>query len=582
VELEEQAVVPVTGRAPRSVLCFSVALFSVAVTVWIALVAGGAPRPSAAAVLMLAVVVALCVNRFALFPSEHAATAEAAVLLAAVVGFHSDAAFLGPLTVALLVGPLDTLHWSQRSFLRMAYNAGNRGVSTLAAATGYSVVERLLGGSVAASTVAVVLAVVGFAAVDLVVSFTLLRFHGARAPAAVREVLAVDVLTVPVAVSGALVGCLAPIVGWWAVALLLVPVAFVPELALGRRSWRPAIVRDVVVLGLVAGVLVGLVLVAPVPALSTLLVLVALALLTGSRLTAQGRVVPPMLAVLVMTAVVVTHGDATFLAATLTALAGTLSASRSRRPPARAPLSCSLLVALIGAAGAATVSLAAPASLAAATVAALVAGFGFEVVTVVSSARPRRPAQIVWTAPVLIGAAAWAFLWRAIGTGGALPYVAGLVVMFVMVAWWGACPWRLPAGLRALGRSAGRRLAPILAVTCCLALAFVGAAVLANDAGLRAVLGWTGVAVAETAVAMALTGVCQWRFAPRPRLVALVALVGVALAVALSVPSLVAGQEVVVVPATAVALLVVVAGGANPAARAREVAEPRAGRVGVR
>jgi len=212
----------------------------------------------------------------------------------------------------------------------------------------------------------------------------------------------------------------------------------------------------------------------------------------------------------------------------------------------------------------------------------LVAGFGFEVVTVVSSARPRRPAQIVWTAPVLIGAAAWAFLWRAIGTGGALPYVAGLVVMFVMVAWWGACPWRLPAGLRALGRSAGRRLAPILAVTCCLALAFVGAAVLANDAGLRAVLGWTGVAVAETAVAMALTGVCQWRFAPRPRLVALVALVGVALAVALSVPSLVAGQEVVVVPATAVALLVVVAGGANPAARAREVAEPRAGRVGVR
>ena len=54
-------------------------------------------QPAPGPVLLLALAAALCVNRFALFPTEHASTAEAAVLVAAVVGFRDDAVYLGPL-----------------------------------------------------------------------------------------------------------------------------------------------------------------------------------------------------------------------------------------------------------------------------------------------------------------------------------------------------------------------------------------------------------------------------------------------------------------------------------------------------
>jgi hypothetical protein len=54
-------------------------------------------------------VVAFCLGLLA------AALGTGAVLLAAVVGFRDDAVFLGPLVVALLVGPLDAFHWGQRA-----------------------------------------------------------------------------------------------------------------------------------------------------------------------------------------------------------------------------------------------------------------------------------------------------------------------------------------------------------------------------------------------------------------------------------------------------------------------------------
>ncbi len=65
--------------------------------------------------LLLALVAALSINLSVFFPNEHAATAEIAVLLAAVTGFSGDAHWLGPLVVALLMGPLDASHGAGRS-----------------------------------------------------------------------------------------------------------------------------------------------------------------------------------------------------------------------------------------------------------------------------------------------------------------------------------------------------------------------------------------------------------------------------------------------------------------------------------
>ena len=163
------------GGEPRAAIVFSVGVAGAALAWAVALVVAGAARPPVGPILLLAIAAALCVNRFVLFPTEHAATAEAAVLLAAVVGLRGDAPYLGPLVVALLVGPLDALHWEQRSFARMAYNAGNRGLATLAAAGMFAGARELFGTSTPAWVITLALAAAAFALVDLLLSLVLLR-----------------------------------------------------------------------------------------------------------------------------------------------------------------------------------------------------------------------------------------------------------------------------------------------------------------------------------------------------------------------------------------------------------------------
>ena len=92
-------------REPGGVRRFCLAILGTAIGIGCVLAAAGASFPAPGPVFLLALAVALCINRFALFPSEQAATAEAAVLLAAVVGFRHDAVFLGPLAVAVAERP---------------------------------------------------------------------------------------------------------------------------------------------------------------------------------------------------------------------------------------------------------------------------------------------------------------------------------------------------------------------------------------------------------------------------------------------------------------------------------------------
>ena len=185
---------------------------------------------------MLAVFVVFAVNRFTFFPSEVAVTAEAAVLATAIVAFRHDSAFVGPWCVALLAGPLDLLHWRQRSFVRMAYNAGNRMLATLAGAASFTILldSSLLGTGAIRFGAAVLAAVLSYAAVEGAVGVVLVRLHtGASWLGAARIELPLDALSVPLAVVGGAAGYLATEVGWWAATLVLVPTLFVPELALG-------------------------------------------------------------------------------------------------------------------------------------------------------------------------------------------------------------------------------------------------------------------------------------------------------------------------------------------------------------
>src|SRR3954453_19227043 len=76
---------------PRAARWFSIGICTGAVAGGVGLLTiGDAPLPAPGPVLLLGLAAALCVNRFALFSTEHASTAEAAVIVAAVVGFRDN------------------------------------------------------------------------------------------------------------------------------------------------------------------------------------------------------------------------------------------------------------------------------------------------------------------------------------------------------------------------------------------------------------------------------------------------------------------------------------------------------------
>ena len=121
------------------------------------------------------------------------------MLLAAVVGFGIPAAsggaggaggsMLVPWCLAFLAGPLDVLHWRQRSFARMAYNAGNRMTATLLAAVAFSaVLGRDPAPSFAVLAVGALAASAAFAFAEVVVGTALVRLRTGTAWGAAARV----------------------------------------------------------------------------------------------------------------------------------------------------------------------------------------------------------------------------------------------------------------------------------------------------------------------------------------------------------------------------------------------------------
>jgi hypothetical protein len=575
VEIAEHATVetvPQPGE-PRPVRWFALAICAAALASGVVLVARGAARPAPGPVLLLAVVAALCVNRFALFPTEHASTAEAAVLLAAVVGFRADAVYLGPLLVGLLVGPLDALHWEQRSFVRMAYNAGNRGLAALAASAAFVGCRDALGSSTASWCVVVVVAGAAFVAVDLVLSTTLLRLSGDPVRIALRHLLEVDALTLPIAWYGGAVALLLGPFGWWAAVLALVPVAFVPELVIARGRRRTATVRDVAALLAVVAVLTTLAMVVPVPDATVVVALVAVGLLTGAELVVDSRtVLPPLAALLVVAAtVVVGRDEAAFAAVLVTVSAVGMSwwcAGRASRPALLVVVPLAIGTALLAAA----LATATPRTLTGIVVGAGTAALAFEVVAVLTCASPRRlGAQALWTAPLVAAAFGWAELWRTIGIGGALVFGAAVAVSLAVAANWGAPAWRSRVIAPAARAGGGGGLGVLLVVA---AIASMGTAVLAAVAHGH-VLGtasvWVTAGVGESAVAMVSMGVRQWRLAPRARTRSLVVLLVVSALFVAVVPRLLLHGSLVGPAVVLLLFLALAALARQPLSRARAV-----------
>ncbi len=504
------AVLDVVRRrgSTRAVVAYALGLLVIAlgITAWLA--AEGASFPPPGLLLLLAVPLALCMNRFVFFPNEVGVTADAAVIFAAMVGFRHDALWLGPLLVALLVGPLDAKHWEERAFVRMAYNSGSTAMVTFAALAAFGTLADALGSSWLA---------------------TRRRGRGRRDPLRVGRVGArrdpggaarrTHPRRGPPPTSGEH--------GRGAARALRCGgrsccgrgrvVADVAHAASGADRPRAAARRDPApvarpaigrrsssALG-VAMALGALALVLPLPPPSTLATLLVLSIIVGleSRVNARDPV-PVLVAIVVVAAVVVVRGDGRFLAAALVALVVTgmaWSVTTATATWHAAPRAVTGAVI-----GAMAYSLAdrAPGAL----VAAMVAGVLCLLVT------DRRPSTAVWSAPVVAAAATLALLWFEIGLGGTSVFGAGMVLVLVASAGWGSPPWRsrMIGPWSAHHGERARRLT--LLATAVAAIVDASVAVVAAPS-----TRWTWVLVAATLaqadLAMALSAVRQWRFAPR-------------------------------------------------------------------
>jgi hypothetical protein len=508
-------------------------LLSVALLAGVAIWRAGASLPHLAPVLVLVGALALAVNRMALFPSEWSATAEAAVIVAAVVSMASDAALLGPMLVASAAGPLDLFHVRGRAYSRMAYNAGNRVLAALLAAVVFGAVhDTSLSTPAARFALAALAASAAFAAVDLAcyVGFEHLR-SGTSVRVAVRDDLFLDSLTLPLGMLGALAGWLAVAVGWWAAALVLVASTLTPELVVvhARRAFAGERSRLVamraVSLTLAAVLVAATVAVAPSPDITTAVALIGIALLLALELRVDRRVpVAPLCVVGVVAALVVARG-ATLVSAVLVAVVATVASWLPAREQRWWP---ALLAGLAAVAAVAVFALSPTAG------GALAAAIAFEIVVATNWSR------LLWSAPLVCAAVAGAQAWRAIGHGGALVFAVALAALGASAGAWGAPPWhsRLLAAWGARRRGACR-------------ITLVLAAVASGACGVTAVLVDRGLglwvagaaALAASAVALSTVGVRQWSFVPTRRRRALVVLLSAAVVVLLGYPPLALGGD---------------------------------------
>jgi hypothetical protein len=486
------------ARLPTRARLYAIAVLVAALALVAALWIGGAALPEPGLLLVLALPLALCMNRYLFFPNEVGVTADAAVIFAAMVAFRGSAQWLGPLLLALLAGPLDARHWGARAFTRMAYNSGS---TALVAAAGLAVCVPLaheLGDGWEATVTAATVASVPYFVAESLLGVTLVSLLGERPRDAVRHQLPLNTIVFPLAAAGAAAGFVALATGWWLVLLVLLPCPLAPELVfvVVSRRWTRARVGVAVAAGLLLTAAI-----VPTPTAAAV-GLVAFAVLAGVESRA-GRMRMPVLAVVVApTALVVLSGAVQLVAIVLVLVAA--SATSAWMTDVTQP------------------------------------DYDW--------------ARLVWCVPVLTAALTCAECWRAVGAPGAPLFFAVGFGVLVVGATWGSPPWRS----RFLGTwsdehlGSRRRVLLVALAVASVTSMLVAVAVPAVETGalLAAAL------CTEAALAAASIAVRQWRFAPRRRTVEGLIITAAAIAAATAAASIGPLPGAAVVFAIAVALIV--------------------------
>ncbi len=465
------------GRARiHRTTAYSIALLTLAALLVAGLTVAGEAWPAPGLLLVVAIPLAWCMNRYVLFPNETGVTADAAVIVASLLVFRGAAPWSGPLVVALLVGVLDVRHWRERAFVRMSYNSGSTALATATAVAAFEVASSWFGGSWTALLGAALIAAIPYIAAETAFGVVLVALFGERVGASAKQQAGLNLVALPLAALGAAAGLLGAEIGWWVTTLVLLPAPFVPEVLLvvvPRRTAAASRWAAIAVAALVTSVAVPG---ATVRAVAALVAITCLVVADRRPRSLRDRWLPPLLAL------VVTVPLAAF--------------------PVGLPVPTVAVV------------------VAAATGALTLAALGLR--------------AWWWTLPVVFLTAAAARLGASTGRCGVVVAIAAVLTALVVAARFGPPPW--PSRLLVRVRTEpGPVLVDALAV-----VTIVGAigATLTHGT-LRRDLALSTTVALEAAVVVAAFAVHLWRFVPRLRVRDLTTLLVVGVAGLVLVPELV-------------------------------------------
>ena len=161
-------------------------------------------------------------------------------------------------------------------------------------------------------------------------------------------------------------------------------------------------------------------------------------------------------------------------------------------------------------------------------VGALVATLAFEVVVLT------RWSRLVWSAPLVGGAVALAYVGDAAGASGVAWFAAGLAALSVCTSLWGAPPWT-SGGVASWAATRAAGWPRVALVAGCVVALGAATAACVTSAG-RTVLVPLAAAAASAILAMGAVAARQWRFVPARRLVDAVLVVTAAGGVVIGYP----------------------------------------------
>lgn len=182
------------------------------------------PLPALVPLLLFGALLALAEHFAVVLPNASGLSASFMLGMAAVVVFRTDAPLLGPLLVGMC-GGIYLPHLQQREWRKIAFNVGNLGLATLAAAAVFSLFDSGPDDSVVRLLLGAIPACLAFSAVNFLVLVVLMALRDdAPVHATASELWLGDLEIFPFAVLGVALGEVYLSFGAIVVPLLVVPI----------------------------------------------------------------------------------------------------------------------------------------------------------------------------------------------------------------------------------------------------------------------------------------------------------------------------------------------------------------------